>query len=347
MHSDLLYNLALLAVDVAVVRAWMRRRDGRSIRFGLLCLAGAGVVLARVLGEGGFGAMRLLSWGIFAHGTLALAAATVFLRSSRIAIVPAVLGFALAGVAFDAFLIEPTWLETTEVEVASAKVRRAITIAIVADLQTDRIGDHERESLARALAARPDLVLLPGDFVQCWESGQDHRRVMGEFRALLLELSFGAPLGAYAVQGNVDASDWTDSFEGTGVVAMTRTQTIELGDLSITGLSMRDSFDPRASVGPSEGFHVAFGHSPDFALGDVRADLLVAGHTHGGQVRLPGLGPILTFSKIPRAWAAGTTRLPDGRTLVVSRGIGHERGPAPRLRFLCRPELALVRIVPE
>ena len=75
-------------------------------------------------------------------------------------------------------------------------------------------------------------------------------------------------------------------------------------------------------------------------------DLLLAGHTHGGQVRLPVIGPPLTLSRIPRAWAAGVTNLPIDRNLVVSRGIGMERGLAPRMRFLCRPELVVVTLEP-
>ncbi|MBI2900549.1 MAG: hypothetical protein HYY17_10205 [Planctomycetes bacterium] len=52
------------------------------------------------------------------------------------------------------------------------------------------------------------------------------------------------------------------------------------------------------------------------------------------------------LSAVPRAWAAGTTDLGGGRTLVVSRGIGHERADAPRLRFLCGPEIVIVAIGP-
>jgi predicted MPP superfamily phosphohydrolase len=88
------------------------------------------------------------------------------------------------------------------------------------------------------------------------------------------------------------------------------------------------------------------GHAPDDALGMHRADLLLAGHTHGGQVRLPLLGPPITFSRVPRSWASGVSHLPTGATLVMSRGIGVERGNAPPLRFLCRPEIVVIDLVP-
>ncbi|MDZ4782481.1 MAG: hypothetical protein SGJ19_19720, partial [Planctomycetia bacterium] len=77
------------------------------------------------------------------------------------------------------------------------------------------------------------------------------------------------------------------------------------------------------------------------------ADLLVAGHVHGGQVRLPGIGPLITNSLLSRRWAAGVTQLSGDRTLVVSRGIGMERSYAPRLRFLCRPELMVIHLTPK
>jgi hypothetical protein len=111
---------------------------------------------------------------------------------------------------------------------------------------------------------------------------------------------------------------------------------------------LQASFNTATQVaGDPEHFHVVLGHSPNFALGDVAADLLIAGHTHGGQVRLPLVGAIMTLSRIPRRWAAGgLTNLPDGRRLLVSRGIGMERCNAPRLRFLCRPELVVLDLTP-
>jgi hypothetical protein len=100
-------------------------------------------------------------------------------------------------------------------------------------------------------------------------------------------------------------------------------------------------------VAGEDRFHIVLGHSPNFSLGPVDADLLIAGHTHGGQVQLPLIGPLLTLSHVPRSWASGVTEIALGKTMVVSRGIGMERGAAPRLRFLCRPELVVVDLLPE
>ena len=78
-------------------------------------------------------------------------------------------------------------------------------------------------------------------------------------------------------------------------------------------------------------------HYPDTLLElarDSRVDLLVAGHTHGGQVQLPGLGPPITLSGVPRHMAAGGLSELDGRRVYISRGVGCERGWAPRLRLL-------------
>ncbi|MFQ5719330.1 MAG: hypothetical protein ACE5IK_07250 [Acidobacteriota bacterium] len=71
-------------------------------------------------------------------------------------------------------------------------------------------------------------------------------------------------------------------------------------------------------------------------------DLVIAGHTHGGQIRLPFFGPAHIDGDLPRSWSAGMTRLAHGRaTLYVSRGLGESGLP---VRFLCPPEITLVEI---
>ncbi|HTE06996.1 MAG TPA: metallophosphoesterase, partial [Planctomycetota bacterium] len=75
-----------------------------------------------------------------------------------------------------------------------------------------------------------------------------------------------------------------------------------------------------------------------------RVDLVVAGHTHGGQVRLPWIGPLITLTAVPRAVAGGGLHELNGTPLYVSRGVGHEQGDAPRVRFLCPPEISLLTL---
>ena len=85
-------------------------------------------------------------------------------------------------------------------------------------------------------------------------------------------------------------------------------------------------------------------HSPDFvdALTEP-VDLVLAGHTHGGQFVVPLYGPLVTASRLPRRFAAD---LHDyrGTPLHVSRGVGMERGFAPPVRFLCPPEICVLDV---
>ena len=65
-----------------------------------------------------------------------------------------------------------------------------------------------------------------------------------------------------------------------------------------------------------------------------------------GLVQLPLIGPLVTFSAVSRTVAAGGVFERPGGHLVVSRGVGLERGDAPRLRFLCAPEVVVVDVLP-
>lgn len=96
---------------------------------------------------------------------------------------------------------------------------------------------------------------------------------------------------------------------------------------------------------PSGGAAVLLSHRPDAILASAadRFQLVLAGHTHGGQVALPGLGPILRHSRLRRGQTAGRVSWPDGRTLVVSRGLGTSELP---VRFCARPEVVRVVLAP-
>lgn len=345
----------LLAMTVVLLTAcWTLGRASAessfSLRHCLLAIAAVvalAALLAVGLGENAFGVMRLACYGIFLHTAIAMACGTWLLRrkAPRWTIAFAIAFLSLEAVGVDAFLIEPRWLEVTQQTIACKKLPRPVRLAIVADLQTDHIGDYEREALARVMAAKPDLVLMAGDYLQEYND-QRRMELRSELRNLLRRLDFSAPLGVYAVGGNADLPDWQEIFVETPITAVADTRAFDLGPLVVTALGIKDSFRTTTRVAASEKFQIVVEHAPNFALGPVEGDLLVAGHTHGGQVRAPWLGPLLTLSLVPRSWAAGTTTLDDGRTLIVSRGIGMERGFAPRLRFLCRPQLVIVDLLP-
>ena len=347
MIADVLVNASLLIADTAIL-LFLRKRPKPAVFLGLLAAGGiASIFLSFILGGDSFGMMRVLAWAIFVHGVVVLAGGAIILwkphRKPAIAALAIALVTVLVGA--DAFFVEPHWLEVTRVKISSPKVSRRFTIAVVADLQTDGIGDYERQALERVAHEKPDLILFAGDYIQEHDP-QRRKELMRELRDALRAAGLTGLKAAMAVEGNCDSDDWPAIFEKTGIAWTKETRTVSEGDLQITGLSLADSFNTRLAVPESERFHIALGHAPDFALGDVKADLLIAGHTHGGQVRLPGIGPLITLSSVPRSWAAGVTRLEGGRTLLVSRGIGMERGRAPRLRFLCRPQLVFVDVAP-
>ncbi len=326
---------------------------------GLLAALGGGA--SRVLFGSLFGTLRVWTHVLtVVAAPLALWRGVAQLRRARLAG-----GAALAGIGI-ALLLGSAWahfVEVHDLEITRqdfttprmAAFRAPIRAVILADIQTDAVGDYEREVFRRVDEARPDLLLLPGDFIQ-------HRDPLrfAEERDALLRLFEGLEhpprLGIWAVLGDVDFHP--EMFEGTPI-RLLRNEVAEVpGEpgLQIAGLTLGRSRvgldDPvhaelRSRIADFPGFTIVLGHAPDAAqpilVGDLQTELLyVAGHTHGGQVVVPGFGPPITLSRVPRRVAAGGLFRFGNAGVLVSRGIGHERGHAPRIRMFCRPEMAVV-----
>lgn len=253
----------------------------------------------------------------------------------------------------EAFHLEPYRLEATHHDVRAPGLPRPLRIAVAADLQADRIGPFEERALHETVAGRPDLILLPGDYLQIYGPRRMTEET-GRLQRVLRDLPMDAPLGAFAVDGDCEGFHWAGLFEGTAVRPLANaTADIPQANLFLAGLDLEASRDLGGRVlasllrrAPEGRFVVVVGHAPEFALSPpaARAGLCVAGHTHGGQVQLPWLGPLVTFSAVPRAIAAGGLHDLGGRAVYISRGIGLERGMAPRLRFRCRPEVGLLTL---
>ena len=324
-------------------------------RLGLLtaCLAGLllllGLVSAFQFREDNFGKLQLWAWTVFLQLPLFLGGVVFLLwrRARFVAWASLILIVFLVLVVIDAFLVEPRWLEISHITLTTAKVQRPLRVVVLADIQTDRPGAYEERALRLAMAEKPDLVLLAGDYIQMGRRSRSDMEEVQALNAIVARVGLDAPLGVYAIQGNVDRTGvWPTIFAGLPVTTFEATTQVDVGPALLTALSMKDAFDAQTVVAPQDKFHIVLGHSPNFSLGAVDADLLIAGHTHGGQVQLPFIGPLMTLTVAPRAWASGVTTIAPGKTLVVSRGIGMERAHAPQLRFLCRPEVVVIDVVP-
>jgi uncharacterized protein len=135
---------------------------------------------------------------------------------------------------------------------------------------------------------------------------------------------------------------------------------IKVGELDIEVAGVHDShirrdrYDEIAGpADPAADLRLGVMHSPEPSVLDRFADdgfnLLLAGHTHGGQIRLPGTGALVTNCGIPRSMASGLHRYPAGLGdadpwLHVSAGLG--TSPYAPFRLCCRPEATLLTLVP-
>lgn len=270
------------------------------------------------------------------------------------------LALAAVGVVCFAYghFVEPFWPEVTRVRVESPKLRgaqRPVRVVHISDLHCDPEPRLEERLPDLIAAERPDLIVYTGDSINSPEG-------LPVLRKLLPRLSSIAP--TYVVRGNWDTAFWRreELFGGTGVVELKK----EAARLDVAGTTLWVAGAPFASLAdppdgvpsgirnalrdvPPEAFTLFLYHTPDLILEAAetgRVDLYCAGHTHGGQVALPVYGALVTLSKFGKKYESGLHR--EGQTwLYVTRGVGMEGGPAPRVRFFARPEVTVIELVPE
>lgn len=269
-------------------------------------------------------------------------------------VVRALAGAATAAVGLAAYgrLVEPFWLEVTQIEIALPNLPPALDGLLVAQLSDLHLTgpvdprDAVAQAIARCNQARPDVVVLTGDYV----SNRDGVAALADSLAALQVRP------AFAVLGNHDyrlGPSWRRAIE-----AALREREIDLLDnrsaryerngAALWFVGVGDGYtshdrldDALRDVGPTDRPRVLLTHYPDllFDLPTDQFDLALAGHSHGGQIALPFL--------VERALARSHTVFSDGLyrmhglPLYVSRGLGTS---GYRVRLFARPELAMLRL---
>jgi predicted MPP superfamily phosphohydrolase len=354
----------MLIVDVLLLSlVW--RRYFLSL-FELICLCGVGCFAAVLFSLGN---LSFVAYGLAWYGSGFLIGVGLILilrneKSSRrvwLIILSFATSISILIFSIIALFIEPTALEVLRYEYETNLVTKPIRVAFLADFQTDRIGDYERKSLYLLKSQNADLIIFGGDYIQA-RNKETEERLIKEFNLLLKEVNLKAKYGVYAIMGNQEIGcwcDWRRSFRGTGVVTLTNTRRMNIGELHVVFVSMLSSFTRQKIVKHSRAFDrnrhplkqrfvLMAGHAASYAMAEQDAHIMLAGHTHGGQISFPFFGPITNMTEgLPRRWSSGDHRLPNGSILIVSKGTGMERGRAPRVRFNCKPDIIVIDVVPE
>jgi uncharacterized protein len=246
------------------------------------------------------------------------------------------------GTAFYAYQIEPFHIEVTRHQVP-APLHSPIKIAHLSDLHTYGIGRRERKMLAILEQEKPDLIVITGDLISAADGYEGCLEVLKNLRA---------PLGVWIVLGNHE--NWTsqkvrqaygkfqDYYESGGTNFLFNSSRKIRDDLWILGLDDAMTGKPdidAALLGvPEKAYKICLFHSPAyFDKAAEKCDLVFAGHSHGGQVRIPFMKP-LWLPKECNDYDEGWFER-SGSKMHVSRGIGTSVFP---IRFNCRPEIAII-----
>ena len=271
---------------------------------------------------------------------------------------------------FYVFFVETCWLkyEQTRVPVDKPLPPGGLSILHLSDIHFKK-WEPRKLRIFRSLEKRVyDLILITGDIID------DHRGTENALKALS---HLRSRHGTYCIFGNHEYLDykWFHMFRiilGRKIFPPRRNPRLNelkngLGKIGIHHLGNRNCRLDRLGITliglddfvagmcrmeratqhlSSSTFNILLTHHPDslLAANPKKFDLALCGHTHGGQIRLPFIGPLFTDSKLPKSQASGWTKI-NGITTYISRGFSSSRHASPRL--LCRPEMTEILLVPK
>ena len=267
------------------------------------------------------------------------------------------LNLSMLAVEIDSFYVEPHAVGVTALtdDGPALLPDRPLRLVHLTDLHVERLTRRERDLPARVAALQPDLIVLTGDYLNQEYLNDPASRQAA--REVLSQLH--APRGVYAVAGTTDPPEVAAAvFDGLNITLLNdevRQLSFAGGDLYLAGVAAAawtrnrqgDAAVLKAMMQdvPPGAYSLLLYHSPDLidTAAELGINLYLAGHTHGGQIRLPFYGALITFSEYGKRYEMGRYKV-GPTTLYVSRGIGLEGLGLPRMRFLCPPELEVISL---
>jgi predicted MPP superfamily phosphohydrolase len=231
----------------------------------------------------------------------------------------------------DAFGVEPGWLEVRTLRVGQGAVRHRFVH--FTDLHFKGDEAYLTKVVGCINALKPDFVCFTGDLIEQKEFLAPTLKILHQVRAPV----YGIP-GNHDWWSGADFQPIREAFASTGG-AWLQDQQLPIADGSIHLMGM-DRFPLRVEAEPGK-FNLLMVHYPAWVdrLDDFKVDLILAGHSHGGQVRLPFYGALFTPSETD-GYELGWFETPHG-PMYVNPGIGTFYLD---VRFNCRPELTVFEI---
>lgn len=250
------------------------------------------------------------------------------------------------------YFLEPYWpaIERLKLEFPPADNPPAgLKIVQLSDIHLSSIvpDSYIAECIEDVNEFKPDIVLLTGDYIT------RSRKYAASISKLFKRLQAG--VGVFASLGNHDGGDWAGFSTDTVVEALQKAKIrvlinesleLEYAGKQFTLVGLGDvwagQFEPSPAFenAPPDSFTITLSHNPDTLrdLRDYRTDLVLCGHTHGGQVCIPLFGPPILPVK-DKQYSSGLYR-EEKRLIYVNRGLGLLK----RVRFNCRPEITCIEI---
>ncbi|MBG0787047.1 MAG: metallophosphoesterase [Anaerolineaceae bacterium] len=256
------------------------------------------------------------------------------------------------------FTIEP---QSPKVERYSVTKRQsgetgAIKIVHISDLHMEYLTPNNERVITKINELEPDLILFTGDFFNL--SNQHDEQTNHDIVHFFNQLPPSSKIIAVTGSPAVDTSESLDWVLPQTTIRLLEDEmdTIEIRGkkINLYGLSCshrpaidESKLDSLMQQAPPVGdANILLYHSPDLApeLSGFKIDLQLSGHTHGGQVQIPFVGPIFAASLYGLAFTNGHYLVNDQLNLIVSRGLGLEGSAAPRIRFFSPPEIGFITL---